>query len=53
MLNTVPDTAEPKVNKEITIGEGWEVMLKAGMWTGMTRATLDMSAKVVETSTEG
>ena len=52
MLNTLPDTADPK-DKEITVGEGWEVMLKAGMWTGMTRATLDMSAKVVETSTEG
>ena len=50
MLNTVPDTAEPEVNKEITVGEGREVMQKAGMWTGMISATLSVRAKVVETS---
>ena len=49
MLNTVPDTAEPKVNKEITVGEGWEVMQKAGIWTS-TSATLGVSTEVVETS---
>ena len=50
MLNTVPDTAEPEVNKEIIVGQGWEVMQKAGMWTGMISATLGVRAKVVETS---
>ena len=50
MLNTVPDTAEPKVNKEITIGEGWEVMQKAGIWTSTTSATLGVSTEVVEAS---
>lgn len=50
MLNTVPDTAEPKVNKEITVGEGWEVMQKAGIWTSTTSAALGVSTEVVEAS---
>ena len=50
MRNTVPDTTDPMVNKEITVGEGWEVMQKAGIWTSTTSATLGVSTEVVETS---
>ena len=49
MLNTLPDTADPK-DKEITVGEGWEVMQKAGIWTSTTSATLGVSTEVVEAS---
>ena len=50
MLNTVPDPTDPKVNKEITVGEGWEVMQKAGIWISTTRTSVGVSTEVGETS---
>ena len=50
MLNTVPDTADLKVNKEIIVREGWEVTQKAGIWTSTPSATLGVSTEIVETS---
>jgi len=50
VLNTVPDPTDPKVNKEIAVGEGWEVMQKAGIWTSTRRTSVGVSTEVGETS---
>ena len=50
MLNTVPDPTDPKVNKEIAVGEGWEVMQKAGIWTSTRSASVGVSTEAGETS---